>query len=291
MRDVRRLAVAAVLGTVVAGSITPGAAQICGDADDNGTVTVTDGVQALRAAAGLSNICGSACDVDGTGSVTVTDGVNILRKAAGLPITESCVFTSEDASEVVSPSLSIFDGITKVPNINNSASAAAAAARDCENADGTAVRNRNVVTFTTCQIGGVILDGAIGRLVFPDRIVVAFDSYKITRIKSGKSRTFNGTIPIVSELDGKRLTGTLDVVSSAHGPSTLEFLRILVAADGSVRQGSLIFDLTNSTSPRIAMIRVDFSDADTLPVTVQLRSGEILQFMLDRGTRTVRLGL
>jgi hypothetical protein len=63
-------------------------AQVCGDADGNGAVTVTDGVQTLRSAAGLSTSCTlGRCDVDGNGAVTVTDGVNVLRVAAGLLVT------------------------------------------------------------------------------------------------------------------------------------------------------------------------------------------------------------
>ena len=59
-------------------------AQTCGDVDGDG-VTVTDGVQTLRAAADLSNSCTAAvCDVDGSGGITVTDGVLVLRAAAGL---------------------------------------------------------------------------------------------------------------------------------------------------------------------------------------------------------------
>ncbi len=78
----------AALLLISAGTAT---AQVCGDADSSGSVTVTDGVQALRAAAGLSTSCtGNTCDVDGSGSVTVTDGVNVLRKAAGIAITENC---------------------------------------------------------------------------------------------------------------------------------------------------------------------------------------------------------
>mgnify|MGYP003693732739 CR=1 FL=1 len=73
---------------------TPPAAQTCGDANGNDDVTVTDGVQALRAAAGLSSSCEDGCDVDGSGTVSVTDGVNILRKAAGFAINEACDFTS-----------------------------------------------------------------------------------------------------------------------------------------------------------------------------------------------------
>jgi hypothetical protein len=67
---------------------TPG---VCADADLSGTVTVTDGVQTLRAAAGLSSVCEPArCDVDGNGTVSVTDGVDVLRLAAGLPFTANC---------------------------------------------------------------------------------------------------------------------------------------------------------------------------------------------------------
>ena len=64
----------------------------CGDADANGAVTVTDGVQTLRAAAGLSSPCTLArCDVDGSGAITVTDGVQVLRGAAGLPLLGNCL--------------------------------------------------------------------------------------------------------------------------------------------------------------------------------------------------------
>jgi hypothetical protein len=63
----------------------------CGDADGSGSVTVTDGVQVLRAAAGLDSPCTAArCDVNGNGSITVTDGVQVLRDAAGLPTTPAC---------------------------------------------------------------------------------------------------------------------------------------------------------------------------------------------------------
>lgn len=67
---------------------TPGS---CGDADLSGAVTVTDGVQALRAAAELSSPCTlERCDMDGNGVISVSDGVHILRGAAGLAFNENC---------------------------------------------------------------------------------------------------------------------------------------------------------------------------------------------------------
>jgi hypothetical protein len=66
-------------------------ADVCGDADGSGSVTVTDGVQTLRAAAGLESPCTPArCDVNGSGTITVTDGVQVLRGAAGLPLDGTC---------------------------------------------------------------------------------------------------------------------------------------------------------------------------------------------------------
>ncbi len=78
----------AVTGPTPSPLPTPG---LCGDADGDGAVTVTDGVLTLRAAAALSSPCTAAqCDVDGSGAVTVTDGVNVLRAAAGLPFASNC---------------------------------------------------------------------------------------------------------------------------------------------------------------------------------------------------------
>lgn len=82
---------ATLLFCIVVGLAVPGDAQVCGDADGNGQVTVTDGVNVLRTAAGLSQTCRLAiCDMDGSGAVTVTDGVNVLRSVAGLAATANC---------------------------------------------------------------------------------------------------------------------------------------------------------------------------------------------------------
>jgi hypothetical protein len=64
---------------------------VCGDADQNGSLTVADGVQVLRAATDLPSTCApERCDMDGNGSITVADGVHALRGAAELPFTADC---------------------------------------------------------------------------------------------------------------------------------------------------------------------------------------------------------
>jgi uncharacterized protein YjdB len=68
---------------------TPG--LICGDADGNGSVAVTDGVRILRNAGGLPSECTPLrCDADSSGGIGVTDGVLVLRAAAGLPADLGC---------------------------------------------------------------------------------------------------------------------------------------------------------------------------------------------------------
>lgn len=63
-------------------------ATVPGDANADGTVSVADGVQILRAAGGLSSSCDlPTCDIDGGGFITVTDGVGALRIVGGLPAT------------------------------------------------------------------------------------------------------------------------------------------------------------------------------------------------------------
>jgi Nidogen-like len=65
---------------------------LCGDPDRNGTITVTDGTLAFRTATDLLSPCvKETCDMTGTGlPITVSDGVNILRLAAGLAGLAAC---------------------------------------------------------------------------------------------------------------------------------------------------------------------------------------------------------
>ncbi len=81
----------AIVAVLTQGSARAQIIPICGDANNDGDISVSDGVDALRAAAGLSSQCTLAiCDVNADGSVTTTDAVNILRNAAGLSAIDAC---------------------------------------------------------------------------------------------------------------------------------------------------------------------------------------------------------
>lgn len=61
------------------------------DGGGDATLTVTDGIRVLRAAAELPSSCLiDFCDADASGSTTVTDGVRVLRAAAALPVALEC---------------------------------------------------------------------------------------------------------------------------------------------------------------------------------------------------------
>jgi hypothetical protein len=81
-----------------------GAADVCGDADGDGGVTVADGIQALRAAAQLPSTCVPArCDIDGGGAMTVADGVSVLRASAGLSVVLACPGSSPGPTPTPGP--------------------------------------------------------------------------------------------------------------------------------------------------------------------------------------------
>lgn len=81
------LSAACVMAVLAA---APAAAQLCGDADGNGDVSVTDGVRALQAVAGIPDRCDARCDLDGDGRTSLSDGVNVLRLAADLSAFTAC---------------------------------------------------------------------------------------------------------------------------------------------------------------------------------------------------------
>src|SRR5690242_6858580 len=72
-------------------TVTTAEAQVCGDANRSGNVTVTDGVLVLRAAAELPAMCPrERCDMNLDDRVSVTDGVLALRVAAEIPTQVAC---------------------------------------------------------------------------------------------------------------------------------------------------------------------------------------------------------
>lgn len=281
-------------------------AQTCGDADGNGNVTVTDGVQVLRAAAGLSSTCSdhaSSCDVDGSGGATVSDGVNVLRKAAGISITESCPGGGDtgDVAEVTDALVPLLTlGLREIPSVTaaSAGSAQPADTEDCEDG-GSRTTDRSgatiSVTFAACKVseaelGSFQLDGEIRvDLGFPNSSV-SFVELFVTDLSNNKVIDFDGSITGQPRLSGGFVLDGGPV--SVRGANETEIFRVTfndltVDSDGHVVSGSVeaedtsdSFDVKTveievedgSDTASVHVVRDDDSEQD---YTLNLRTGDL----------------
>ena len=158
---VARVAVATLVGAAL---VSPLRAETCGDADGGGNVSVSDGVQVLRAAAGLEALCPPVdCDVDGSGGVTVTDGVNVLRTAAGLDVALRCSELSAQETQVFG-ALQKSSQVTRMVALGLDAAgdggaAAAAATVACPNG-GTVAPEPGGAVYEGCRVRSTICSGS-----------------------------------------------------------------------------------------------------------------------------------
>ncbi len=295
--------VSLVLGSAVAA--TSASAQVCGDADGNGSVTVTDGVQVLRDAADLSSTCSAQannCDVDGNGTVTLSDGVNVLRKAAGLTITEACpgggaAGDLQEVTDQIIPFLTV--GLQQVPNVTPGLAAPAGGTEDCEDG-GTRSTSSSLteirVTFTDCRVsepglGAFELDGFIEVDLGIPTSTVTFE-LNITDLDADRFIDFDGTIVGGPRGGGGFIvdSGVISVRAVEGGP---EIIRLTihedfeVDGDGHIVRGSAeaedtsdSFDLETaefevedgSSTATIHVVRDDGSEDDFL---VNLETGVV----------------
>lgn len=253
----------------------PASAQVCGDADGNGQVSVTDGVQALRAAATLSTTCTAArCDVDGNGSISVTDGVNILRKAAALPITENCPGdTQSQLQDLLQGTLPIFGEMTKIGTIQG---AQAAAEQVCDNGGLLVVDDETGdFEFFDCTLGTFNYDGffAFGPNTFEFDIT-------FTDVTTGASESLFGSLSARQVADDFIVSGFFGL-ESTFGAFAVEFDELVTDPDGNFVGGSLAFAVENGELSEVEAIRLTFSRSPDALVDVLLTDGSELQFNFD----------
>ncbi|MBI3767274.1 MAG: hypothetical protein HY271_02145 [Deltaproteobacteria bacterium] len=281
----RRYLMISALSLAVGAVGTRAYAQVCGDADGSGTVTVTDGVQALRAAAGLSSVCTlSVCDVDGGGTITVTDGVNILRKAAGLPSIDACNLVSAQAAQIIDQVRPFLDvGLGFIPG-SGAAQRAAQSFENCDNGVGGTVEfTNNQVIFSTCQLGGVEFDGSIT----VGSSSVGFD-LTVEDLATSESVDIVGQIVFRDQQTSATLGGSLGFFSNL-GNFNLAFDNLTITTNS---QGQLVFlsgsvAIAGATQQDLGSInRVDlvFDGSINARVVVTLDDRETALFNLDLNT-------
>lgn len=258
----------------------PASAQVCGDADGNGQVSVTDGVQALRAAATLSTTCTAArCDVDGNGSISVTDGVNILRKAAALPITENCPGdTQSQVQDLLQNTLPIFGQLTKVGGGGSPAQIASVFA--CDNEDGffEIDDETGAISFVNCQLDVFLYDGTLSS---DDGGNTIFFDISFVDLTTDEFFSIVGDLGFRSTQTGGIIAGSLDISFSDLGEISVVFEEVETDIDENFVGGSVLFDATGSDIEGVVGIRVGFTTNVVVPVQVIFEDQSVLDFDFD----------
>jgi hypothetical protein len=268
-------------------------AQPCGDADGNGNVSVTDGVQALRAAAGLPSSCAAGrCDVDGNGSISVTDGVNVLRKVAGLAITEACPGGSTNAS------VRAFVGeMTKIARITGASSAqlrvTAAGSTPCD--DGFIELDGQTSRFENCRFGNVVIDGAVTTTTIlsdPEnqRFIRSdvYEQYEVRFLDIDFTFRQDGTSTVDIDSKANRLVEnanlTIFTAQSATGQDEYTLRKVDLTTDtqtGTVLTGELVTALASAGVAGIKAVTLGFVVGTVVDVDVEFDDGRFEAFTYD----------
>lgn len=276
-------------------------AQLCGDADGNGSVTVSDGVQALRAAAELSTSCTPVrCDVDGNGAINLADGVNVLRKAAELPIAGSCAVSTVAAVGAFLGEMTKVGRISISTPAHAAASAAGGARHEAEPAavrsdcdEGFLETEGDTTTFFDCRFDQVVIDGAITSVVLesdPDRGFFkktdTFVRYEVRLLADDFTFRQDGTMTIAIDTQAGRLIedGTLTVfhAGAAIGQEEYTFIKRNLVTDimnGAVLTGQLVSALAQAGLAGIKTVTLGFVEGILADVDVEFDDGRFERFV------------
>lgn len=227
----RTAIVVVAAGFIVAGIVLIGAGSAeaqCGDANRTGSVTVSDGVLVLRAAAQLPANCPQErCDMNLDDQVTVTDGVLALRIAAGVANTKVACSSVQAGA--------MFGALQKNMSFGNVASPAgralgAGTSSACPDG-GSQIDDGVTVTFFDCQDGDFVTNGAISFTeIDVDVVEVTFETNDFV-ISTGELYDTSGFLDFSFLDDGTQVDGVLEYASSIFGAYTSEYAEVLLDSD------------------------------------------------------------
>ena len=278
--------------------VLPGVTQaqvfkICGDVDDNDVVSVTDGVQVLRAAAELSSDCTPAiCDVDVSGTITVTDGVTILRKAAGLSIKENCIPDDGRINQQVAYLLQFSEPLVSavLPTIIQRRNETIDNSFECDNGeDGlyevTYLDGQQDSSFSDCFVGNAVINGDVEN-ANDDPILTV----EVADARNDDTIGFEGTdgsaLLGINVEGGVKYSGRLDAFPAFNRFDTSDFLLVVnnlqVAATGFPLGGSISYEFTeDSAVPDIRRVRVFYDGSNIARVEVTFTNGDFKYYKFE----------
>jgi hypothetical protein len=282
-RSLRGIAFTAAAALVLALAATPVSAQIfplCGDVDDNDSVTVSDGVQVLRAAAELPSDCTlEICDVDQDGTIGLPDGVNILRKAAALPITDNCIPDEGTINAQVGHLVRNVE-----PFVEEMLGSVMARRNDTSESSFPCVNDGTLDTFFSdgqldidfadCLVENALISGAVEN-ANDDPIV----SLEILDQRTEDSITFDGSLLGINTEAGVKLSGNIEASPSFNQfDETSDFLLVLnsleVSDSGTPLAGGITFVLTEDSGVAgVRRVQVFYDGSNIARVLVTFLNG------------------
>ncbi len=258
------------LGVLLANA-SPARAASCGDANDNGSVTVTDGVLVLRAAAQLPAACPQQrCDMNVDGGVTVTDGVLALRVAAGVTTTTACSSTTVDT---------VFGGLQKTQRLGglvSPAGRARAAGTTTPCSGGGSIDDDGfTLTFVDCREGDFVTNGTITLLGDGSEVSATFSTTDLV-VSTGETLETFGALTFTFG-EQTEVNGVLFQSSNVVGDYTDAFEAVFLDANFFAVSGRITTQIgegrdffanlsslvTTIYSPTLAQVQVVYADGDS----------------------------
>lgn len=289
LRCLAAIALAVALTTIRPTSAAAQIFDICGDVDDNGSVSVTDGVQVLRSAAGLSSNCTKLiCDVDVNGTIGVTDGVLVLRKAALLPITDNCIPLEGTPSRQISHLIQRTEPmVTDVLNtLVQYKDERVDQTIECINrADGTLdltfLDGQLDASFSSCLLDNSLIDGDAEDA--GDDPIIVID---VTDQRSEESVSFDGSLRSSPLEDGYKYSGNLLAAPTFDQFETSDFFLVVnsleVRGPETFPSGTVTYEITPDTNlPDVQRIRMFFDRSNLARVQVEFTDGSVRNFQYD----------
>lgn len=285
-----------VAGIVLVGAAAGASAQTCGDADGDGSLTVIDAANVLRAAVELPSACTAQparCDLDGSGGITVIDAASVLRRAVDLPGADACPLGNTDVETAVAavvPLLSL--GFDLFPELALSTQATAAKTDPCPGG-GTRTEDDDIVGLTvSVELDECVVMNALGKFEFDGFIDADIDvgevefTFTTTDVANDYSVDFDGVVNGAPTGDGFVLNGGPITLTTDQGDFTLTFNALRVDSDGDLVSGSGTvedtddnFELKSIKVTANGTVNVDllatFDDDSTQDFTLNLDTGDL----------------
>jgi hypothetical protein len=270
---------------------TPAAAQIfplCGDVDDDESVTVSDGVQALRAAAQLPSDCTlEICDVDVDGTIGVPDGVTILRKAADLPISENCIPDEGAINQQVAQLLRNVESL-----VEETLGSVMARRKDTSDSSFPCLNDGTLdTTFSDGQLDIEFVDCLVDNAEIAGSVEDANDdpvvSITIINVRTDDEISFDGSLLGINTESGVKLSGNLETSPLlTQFEDTSDFLLVLgnleVSTTGIPLGGTITLEFTEDSGvPGIRRVKVFYDGSNLARAVVFFTDGNFESFKFE----------